>query len=89
MGMSKEWAAPKLSVSAGPSFVQGATIRDVFDPTANWDELLFRCIFLKETFLKTKQKQSQKYPVRILVKFPLSLWINLERIDILKNVVSS
>ena len=25
----------------GPPFVQGTTIRDVFDPTAVWDESLF------------------------------------------------
>ena len=31
-----------LSGALGPPFVQGAGIRDVFNPTALWDNLLFR-----------------------------------------------
>ena len=41
MGMSKEETAPWLSRVQGLPFVQGANIRDVFDPTAIWGETLF------------------------------------------------
>ena len=38
--VSKEEIVPSLSWVQGPPFVQGNTIRDVFDPTAIWRELL-------------------------------------------------
>ncbi|TEA23207.1 hypothetical protein DBR06_SOUSAS5510013, partial [Sousa chinensis] len=38
---SREGAAPRLSRVQGPPFVQGATIRDVLDPTAIWNEPFF------------------------------------------------
>ena len=41
MGMSKEGTATRLSLVQGPPFVQRATIRDVFDPTAIRDKPLF------------------------------------------------
>lgn len=41
IGGCKVGAALKLSRVQGPPFVQGTTIRDVFDSTAIWDEPLF------------------------------------------------
>ena len=41
VGTSEEWTEPRLSGVQGPLDAQVAMIRDVFDPTAIWDESLF------------------------------------------------
>ena len=41
MGVSKEGTAPRLLCVQDWSFVQGAVIRDISDPTSIWNEQLF------------------------------------------------
>ena len=45
------WGQHQGAQMQGPAFVQRATIRDVFDPTAIQDELLFAVIFSNSSTL--------------------------------------
>ena len=56
MGMNRQGAVPRFLRMWSLPFVQGTVIRDVFDPTAIWDEPLFNhhvfkfaCIKLSKT----------------------------------------